>query len=97
MRNPLSEEEPGLRTTLLPGLLATLSRNLSRGQRDLALFEHGAVFPGGTITGCPKVRCMQIIAELEGEGRGQEAVGGAHDQESDSPVGAGESCTGRPC
>ena len=29
-----------------------------------------AVFPGGTITGCPKVRCMQIIAELEGVGRG---------------------------
>ncbi|KGM55502.1 hypothetical protein N800_14415 [Lysobacter daejeonensis GH1-9] len=29
-----------------------------------------ATFPGGTITGCPKVRCMQIIAELEGEGRG---------------------------
>ena len=29
-----------------------------------------AVFPGGTITGCPKIRCMQIIAELEGEGRG---------------------------
>ena len=29
-----------------------------------------AVFPGGTITGCPKVRCMQIIADLEGEGRG---------------------------
>ncbi len=29
-----------------------------------------AVFPGGTITGCPKVRCMQIIAELEQGGRG---------------------------
>lgn len=29
-----------------------------------------AVFPGGTITGCPKVRCMEIIAELEGIGRG---------------------------
>lgn len=29
-----------------------------------------AVFPGGTITGCPKVRCMEIIAELEQEGRG---------------------------
>jgi anthranilate synthase component 1 len=29
-----------------------------------------AVFPGGTITGAPKVRCMQIIAELEGVGRG---------------------------
>lgn len=29
-----------------------------------------AVFPGGTITGCPKVRCMEIIAELEHEARG---------------------------
>ncbi len=29
-----------------------------------------ACFPGGTITGCPKVRCMQIIAELEGRARG---------------------------
>ena len=29
-----------------------------------------AVFPGGTITGCPKVRCMQIIAELEQAPRG---------------------------
>jgi anthranilate synthase component I len=29
-----------------------------------------AVFPGGTITGCPKVRCMEIIAELESTGRG---------------------------
>jgi anthranilate synthase component 1 len=29
-----------------------------------------AVFPGGTITGCPKVRCMEIIAELEETGRG---------------------------
>jgi len=28
-----------------------------------------AVFPGGTITGCPKVRCMEIIAELEQLGR----------------------------
>ncbi|MGZ4647792.1 MAG: phenylalanine--tRNA ligase subunit beta [Blastococcus sp.] len=53
VRNPLSEEEPGLRTTLLPGLLATLARNLSRGQRDLALFEHGAVFPGGVRVSAP--------------------------------------------
>ncbi|UCE90617.1 MAG: aminodeoxychorismate synthase component I [Pseudomonadota bacterium] len=29
-----------------------------------------AVFPGGTITGCPKVRCMEIIAELEARARG---------------------------
>jgi len=29
-----------------------------------------ATFPGGTITGCPKVRCMEIIAELEQGARG---------------------------
>jgi anthranilate synthase component 1 len=29
-----------------------------------------AVFPGGTITGCPKVRCMQIIHDLEAKPRG---------------------------
>jgi anthranilate synthase component 1 len=29
-----------------------------------------ALFPGGTITGAPKVRCMEIISELEGIGRG---------------------------
>lgn len=28
-----------------------------------------AVFPGGTITGCPKVRCMEIISELEASPR----------------------------
>ena len=29
-----------------------------------------SVFPGGTITGCPKVRCMEILGELEKVGRG---------------------------
>jgi len=29
-----------------------------------------AIFPGGTITGCPKVRCMEIIKELEQTARG---------------------------
>jgi anthranilate/para-aminobenzoate synthase component I len=29
-----------------------------------------ALFPGGTITGCPKVRCMEIIHELEPVARG---------------------------
>jgi anthranilate/para-aminobenzoate synthase component I len=29
-----------------------------------------AVFPGGTITGCPKIRCMEIINELEPVQRG---------------------------
>jgi anthranilate synthase component I len=29
-----------------------------------------ALFPGGTITGCPKVRCMEIIADIEAAPRG---------------------------
>ncbi|MFD8854151.1 phenylalanine--tRNA ligase subunit beta, partial [Streptomyces sp. NPDC059604] len=47
--NPLSDEEPALRTTLLPGLLGALRRNDGRGSHDLALFETGLVFrPTGT-------------------------------------------------
>ncbi|MFB7762306.1 phenylalanine--tRNA ligase subunit beta [Streptomyces xiamenensis] len=49
--NPLSDEEPALRTTLLPGLLTALRRNDGRGSHDLALFETGLVFlPTGTET-----------------------------------------------
>ncbi|GGL09182.1 phenylalanine--tRNA ligase subunit beta [Mangrovihabitans endophyticus] len=44
LTNPLSEQEPQLRTSLLPPLLATLKRNLGRGRRDLALYEMGTVF-----------------------------------------------------
>ncbi|WP_030344047.1 phenylalanine--tRNA ligase subunit beta [Streptomyces sp. NRRL S-1022] len=42
--NPLNDEEPALRTTLLPGLLGALRRNAGRGAHDLALFETGLVF-----------------------------------------------------
>ncbi|MFJ8084528.1 phenylalanine--tRNA ligase subunit beta [Streptomyces sp. NPDC096205] len=42
--NPLNDEEPALRTSLLPGLLAALRRNDGRGSHDLALFETGLVF-----------------------------------------------------
>jgi len=42
--NPLSEDEPLLRTTLLPGLFRVLARNVGRGFADTALFEIGLVF-----------------------------------------------------
>jgi phenylalanyl-tRNA synthetase beta chain len=42
--NPLSEDEPFLRTTLLPGLFRLLARNIGRGFPDVALFESGQVF-----------------------------------------------------
>jgi len=44
--NPLSGDQPYLRTTLLPGLLAAVGRNRSRSLEDLALFECGLVFRG---------------------------------------------------
>jgi phenylalanyl-tRNA synthetase beta chain len=42
--NPLSEDEPLLRTTMLPGLFRVLARNIGRGFPDVALFEIGMVF-----------------------------------------------------
>src|SRR5215216_3785258 len=42
--NPLSEEEPELRTTLLPGLAGAAARNLARGLDGVAVHELGAVF-----------------------------------------------------
>jgi len=44
LANPLSEDEPLLRTTLLPGLLRVLARNVGRGFADVALYETGTVF-----------------------------------------------------
>ncbi|MFD9043418.1 phenylalanine--tRNA ligase subunit beta [Streptomyces bottropensis] len=44
LTNPLNDEEPALRTSLLPGLLGALRRNDGRGTHDLALFETGLVF-----------------------------------------------------
>ncbi|CAD5996937.1 phenylalanine--tRNA ligase subunit beta [Agreia sp. COWG] len=42
--NPLDAEAPYLRTSLLPGLLDIVRRNLARGLLDLALYETGLVF-----------------------------------------------------
>ncbi|MEO3828146.1 phenylalanine--tRNA ligase subunit beta [Actinomadura sp. B10D3] len=44
LANPMSEEEPLLRTMLLPGLLKALALNVGRGFADTALFELGVVF-----------------------------------------------------
>lgn len=46
LANPLSSEEPGYTTTLLPGLLKVAARNISRGQDGVSLFETATVaFP----------------------------------------------------
>jgi anthranilate synthase component I len=49
-------------------IVSNVSGRLRNDVSPIAVIR--ALFPGGTITGCPKVRCMEIIAELEGIGRG---------------------------
>lgn len=50
LRNPLADDAPLLRTSLLDTLLETAERNVSRGVTPLALFETGQVtLPAGTV------------------------------------------------
>ncbi len=49
-------------------IVSNVSGELRPGTTPAAVIR--AVFPGGTITGCPKVRCMEIIHELEQQARG---------------------------
>lgn len=49
-------------------LVSSVSGKLRKDKTVLDLL--GAMFPGGTITGCPKIRCMEIIDELEPSRRG---------------------------
>ncbi len=44
LANPVSEEEPVLRTSMLPGMLRMLAWNLNRENTDVRLFEAGHVF-----------------------------------------------------
>ena len=51
--NPVSEEEPLMRASLLPGLLTALARNVGRGFPDVALYEVGPVFRWSDPAGMP--------------------------------------------
>ncbi|KKM10212.1 phenylalanyl-tRNA synthetase subunit beta [Clostridiales bacterium PH28_bin88] len=44
IKNPLSEDQSVMRTTLLPGLLEVAARNVNRRATSLALFELGRIF-----------------------------------------------------
>jgi phenylalanyl-tRNA synthetase beta chain len=70
--NPLSDDQPNLRTTLLPGLFRVLLRNIGRGFPDTALFETGVVFlprpgaPGAApILATNRGPTVQELATLE--------------------------------
>ena len=65
LANPLSEEAPELRTTLLPGLAEVAARNLARGLDGVAVHELGVVFlpdPGGPGRP-PEQRDQELPAE----------------------------------
>jgi len=44
LENPIIEDAAWMRSTLLPGLLSSVRRNMNHGQRDVRLFEVGRVF-----------------------------------------------------
>ena len=44
LANPISEQEPFLRTHLVPGLIQTGLKNFSRGVRSLGIFEIGNIY-----------------------------------------------------
>lgn len=67
--NPLDADRPAMRTTLLPGLLDAVTRNISRGARDLSFYEIGQVFLPGTDAPKPvavRVDRRPTQAELDG-------------------------------
>ncbi|HEY0186081.1 MAG TPA: phenylalanine--tRNA ligase subunit beta [Cellulomonas sp.] len=71
LANPLSEEQPYLRSTLLVTLLETARRNVSRGTVDLAVYEVGAVTrprSGAPVAPVPPVAeqpSSEVLAALD--------------------------------
>ena len=72
--NPLSDEEPLLRTTLLPGLLRAAARNRGRSLTDLSLYELGTVFLPGVAGRPPAPRLGVDRAPTEDEFKKLEAA-----------------------
>jgi len=70
--NPLSDDEPLMRTTVLPGLFRVLNRNIGRGFTDVGLYEFGLVFrprpdqaPTAPILPVDRGPSVHEVAELE--------------------------------
>jgi phenylalanyl-tRNA synthetase beta chain len=59
--NPLSEDQAVMRTSLIPGLLETMKRNISRQSRHLKLFETGKIFiRQGVMSNPRRSKCWPV-------------------------------------
>lgn len=55
LANPISSAQGWMRRSLLPGLTEVLSRNLSRGLKNLAIYETGHIFIPGSQLGSASI------------------------------------------
>ncbi|MDD2858624.1 MAG: phenylalanine--tRNA ligase subunit beta, partial [Candidatus Nanopelagicales bacterium] len=65
LANPLNDEQPFIRASLLPGLLAAARRNLGRGSDDLCIFELGSIVRSGLGAQVPRPSVAQRPTEAE--------------------------------
>jgi len=81
VRNPLNEEQAFLRTSLVPGLLASLRANAARGRGDAAVFEMGRVFfpASGELPEQPQRVAFAATGRVPGPGWEQAAERDARD------------------
>ncbi|MBI5897047.1 MAG: phenylalanine--tRNA ligase subunit beta, partial [Desulfobacterales bacterium] len=69
--NPLSEDQTVMRTSLIPGLLDAMQRNVARQSRNIKLFETGKIFISKGSTSQPEE--IEILAGLWTGDRGEAA------------------------
>lgn len=75
-------------------LVSQVSGILRKGMTRFDAFR--SIFPAGTVSGAPKVRAMELIAELEGEKRGVYAGAVGYFGLSSVKVSGGEGKAGQP-
>ena len=92
LRNPLGEDQAFLRTSLLPGLLAALRRNIRHGAKSVRLYEIGRTFHTAENGEVPKLAFVIYGEAVPPSWRG----GKARDFDWHDAKGVVEALIGRP-